>query len=423
VRTRRILLGLLAYGLLLLGLATRDHRFIVISLPLWLYFGAALLDYPDAPQLTVTRTVEPPVVTEGDSVTVSLSLRNVGKRPALFLVADPYPPVLHLRDGVTRCLIWLAPQDTLTLTYDLGARRGHFDFPEVQATACQTWGLFSQPVSVPTHASLMVLPQIPALRAIPIRPRRTLGFSGPILARQGGAGTDMFGVREYQPGDPLRRINWRATARYHDRAFTTEFEQERITDVGLILDVRRYNAMQAHGELLLDYSVRATAALAVRLLRDGHRVGLLFYGQGMQWVISGYGRVQQLRILRMLAAVTPATDTFFDNLKFLSPRMFPARSQLIFISPLMLDDHVSLFRLRARGYSVLVVSPDVVAFEAASADYPPLAVRFARIERALLLRRLRQGGIVTVDWPTEVPLEEKLYTALAHVPVQEVGLC
>jgi len=51
---------------------------------------------------------------------------------------------------------------------------------------------------------------------------------GSIPARLGGSGTDFFGVREYHPGDSLRSLDWRLTARHPRQFFTKEFEQEEM---------------------------------------------------------------------------------------------------------------------------------------------------------------------------------------------------
>ncbi len=411
---RSLLVGLAAYGLLLTGLLAVNGRFLVLALPLWIYLGAALLAYPESPPLTVTRTLDPPAVTEGEPVTVTLRIRNEGQRDVSLSVADLIPPALSLLGGDPSGRAWLAPAETFTLTYSLATRRGDFIFEGVSVTTSEPLDLLHEERTLPLPSRLPVLPRVKKWRPITLRPARTLGFTGPIPARQGGVGTDVYGVREYQPGDPLRHINWRAMARYQDRAFTTEFEQERIIDVGLILDLRRPNGLESEGESLLDHTARATATLAATLLRAGHRVGLLLYGKGNQWVQPGYGRVQQLRILQSLAAAEVAESAFFDSLRYLSTRVLPARSQLIFVSPLMPEDPEMLFRLRAHGYSVLVIAPDLVAFQAraAGASFPPLAVRLARVERALWLRQLRQGGIVVVDWPVEDSLEVQLQAAV-----------
>ncbi len=427
---RSVLMGMLAFGLLLTGLLAVDSRFIVLALPVWVYLGAALLDATDpVSALAVTRAVDPPVVTEGEQVTVTVQVRNAGARAVWLRVEEHLPAALHVCEGDLSGMASLAPTETLTLTYTLAAHRGGFTFDEVEVVAFEPLGLLRQAMNISLDAHFTALPRVDKWRPVTLRPMRTLGFTGPIPSRQGGTGTDVYSVREYHPGDPLRHINWRATARHHDRAFTTEFEQERIIDVGLILDIRRQTALRAGyagalPESLLDHSIRATAALSDTLLRAGHRVGLQLYGRGNQWISPGYGRVQQLRILQTLAEATAADNDFFDRLYHLSPRVFPARSQLIFISPLLPDDHDMLFRLRSYRYSVLVICPDIVAFQsqAAAPPFPPLAVRLARLERAALLNRLRQGGIVVVDWPVETALEEKLRAATVQARAGAHGL-
>jgi uncharacterized protein (DUF58 family) len=215
-------------------------------------------------------------------------------------------------------------------------------------------------------------------------------------------------------GDPLRRVNWRATARYLDKPFTTEFEQDRVADVGLILDARPQQLRVSSNQSLLEESVSATAALADALLRGGHRVGLLLYGLG-HWVFPGYGRVQRERILRTLAETGMAASQAFGSLGHLPTRLFPPRSQLIIVSPLKEEDEKMLFRLRAHGYSIIIVSPDPVSFEASALENDPLlatAVRLARLERRLLLQRLRQSGIIIIDWQVGQSLDQALTSVL-----------
>jgi uncharacterized protein (DUF58 family) len=434
---RSVLMGMLALSLLLTGLLAVDSRFIVLALPVWVYLGAALLDAPEpVPALTVTRSIDPPVVTEGEPVTVTVQVRNDGApfwngaRSVWLRVAEYLPASLPVCDGDLSGMALLAPTETLTLTYTFTAHRGDFMFDDIEVETFDALGLLRQAVrkrssvDAPLDAHFTALPRVDKWRPVSLRPLRTLGFTGPIPSRQGGTGTDVYSVREYHPGDPLRHINWRATARHHNRAFTTEFEQERIIDVGLILDIRQQTSLRGGRagslpESLLDHSIRATAALSDTLLHAGHRVGLQLYGRGNQWIFPGYGRVQQRRILQTLAGAKAAENDFFDRLQYLSTRVFPARSQLIFVSPLLPDDHDMLFRLRSYRYSVLVICPDIVAFQAQAAapPLPPLAVRLARLERAVLLHRLRQGGIVVVDWPVETALEEKLRAATVQARV------
>ena len=99
-------------------------------------------------------------------------------------------------------------------------------------------------------------------------------------------------MREYQPGDPLRRLDWRLTARHPHKFFTKEFEQEEIADIGLILDARQKTNLQIGEDSLFEHAARATASLAEMFLRQGNRVSLLVYQRRYASVFPGYGKLQ-----------------------------------------------------------------------------------------------------------------------------------
>ena len=115
---------------------------------------------------------------------------------------------------------------------------------------------------------------------------------------------------------------------------------------------------------LFEHSVLAAGSLADALLQQGNRVGLLVYSQYLHWTLPGYGKLQRERILQALAGAAPGASQIFDGLQYLPTRLFPAESQIVLVSPLVEDDYLTLVQLRARGYQVMVVSPDPVGFEA-----------------------------------------------------------
>jgi uncharacterized protein (DUF58 family) len=409
------LLIYLAYGLAIVGLVQLDSGLLALAIPLLVYLGMALYHATGEPELTCERQLSETTVRAGRETAVSLTITNQGPYLEELLVEDNVPADLAIQEGETHLLTPLRPGQTLTIRYTLQGPRGTFALPGVQISSRETFGLFTWSTVLPAPAQLSVIPTYRPLRQVPVRALRTLGFTGPIPARQGGAGVDFFSVRQYQPGDPFRRVNWRAMARYGDIPYTTEFEQERITDIGLILDVRRKALPTFANSSLLEHSVEATAALADTLLGDGHRVGLLRYGQSVDWIFPGYGKRQRERILRALAGAALSDSQAFASLNYFPTRLFPARSQLIFVSPLLPGDDPMLLRLRAVGYAVMLISPDPIQFE--TSHLPPFrllstAHRLAQIERQLLLRRLRQGGIMVVNWPVDRALDEMIRSSV-----------
>jgi uncharacterized protein (DUF58 family) len=424
---RFLLLGGLLYGLVLLGLVTLSGEVLVLAIPLVVYLGAALLWRPERPQLRASRSLSASRVFEGDQVVVRLSITNEGEELDEVTVVDVIPPGIELVEGEPEALTPLAAGETVELEYTVRGKRGTFRFRDVRVTTSDCSNLVQRRVTLASPAQFLVMPDVTRLRRVTIRPLRTRATAGPVPARQGGSGVEFYGVREYQPGDALRWINWRASARHPRSLFTNEFEQERIADVGLILDARRRSDVGSSGEALFESAIRATASLADAFLNDGNRVGLLVYGGFLDWTFPGYGRVQRMQILETLARAETGESMVFDSLDYLPTRLFPAQSQIVLVSPLCPDDWSHLVRLRARGYQLLVISPDPVTFEARSSGPEPvwgLAARIARLERTLLLRRLRHTGIQVVDWQVDKPFDQVVHGAIGRVPhwIRGVGV-
>jgi uncharacterized protein (DUF58 family) len=416
---RLVLLGGLVYGLLLLGLLTLKGGLITLAVPLVVYLGAAFLYDPGKLRLSATRTLSSECVSPGKPVVVKVVITNHGSRLEELLVEDSLPPSLERVEGKARVLTTLKAGETIELEYILRGKRGSYAFGDVQVTASDALGLFRRRGRISAAAHLLILPEVHRLRPVAIRPPRTRDFPGPIPARQGGPGVNFFGVREYQLGDPLRWINWRVVARHTEFLFTNVFEQERIADVGLILDARQQSDVLSPDGALFDHAVHATASLAEVLLDAGNRVGLLIYGSGMARTFPGYGKVQRDRIMRALARAKTGFNYALESLEYLPTRFFPARSQIVMISPLLPDDLRVLIRLKACGYQVMVISPDPIDFEAKSLvphETFGLATRIARAERRLLLRELQRVGIQIVDWQVSQPLDQVIRISLGRSP-------
>jgi uncharacterized protein (DUF58 family) len=416
---RLFLVSVLIYGLVFVGLVAREGRLLALAFPLAIYLGASILYGPERPRLQVTRSFSRESVATGRPVSVKLSVVNEGAPLEMAFIEDVIPPSIEVIEGASSVLTALPAGGTVELEYTLLGKRGSHDFENVWAVASDPLGLFEQQVSFPTTERLVIIPELLKLKHLAIRPLRTRAYAGPVPARQGGSGVSFYGVRSYEPGDPLRWVNWRMSARHENNYYVNEFEPERIVDVGLILDIRQRNDVQVRGKPLLEHSVSATASLAAAFLDDGNRVGMLIYGRYLNWTFPGYGKIQRKRILEELTRVKVGDSLVFDQLDLLPTQYFPAKSQIVLVSPLSPDDTSMLIRLRAQGYQVLVISPDPVSYVSrALGDEPDvaLAARIARLERTLQLRYLRRAGVQVVDWQVDQPFDRVIHATLAQAP-------
>ncbi len=421
-RTR--LLSIVLYGLVIVGFATLQGQLLILAIPFILYLAAGFLYRPGAIQLRASRTLSAYRVSQGAPLFVKLSITNEGAPLESLLLEDLIPRGLQVTDGDWRTITPLQAGETVELEYTLSGQRGFYRLPGVRATASDHLGIFRKQIEMSLPNQLFVLPQVHRLPLVAIRPQRTRVFAGLIPARKGGPGVDFFGVREYQPSDSPRWINHRASARFEQTLFVNEFEQERAADVGLILDIRQATNLYSNRYSLLEYSIEATATLADAFLKRGNRVGLFLYGGFIDWTFPGYGTVQRERILQALARAKMQESQVFEKLDHLPTRLFPIRSQLVVISPLRSTDLVELISLRARGYQLLIISPDPVDFEEKTlkrSDLTALAVRIARLERAHLFHQLRQVGIRIFEWQVDTPFHQTARYALSRVPLWKRG--
>ena len=419
--SRSVLLSLLTYVLLLAGITLVQGELIALALPLVAYLLIGYLQAPEQILLEATRRLEAERISPNADVEVTVTVHNRGSNLEEVLLADILPPGLTVSFGHTRHLLGLKPGASYRFTYTVAGPRGAYVFEGLNVRASDALGVRGSSVRVEARGRLFVLPPVTPVRNVTIRPRRTRVHSGMIPARAGGSGTEFFGVREYQPGDPPRAINWRASTRYGDTLYANEYQQERVADVGIILDGRPRSNEFSRGRSLFEHSVQAAASLADALLSQGNRVGLLLYASYLRWTFPGYGKVQRERILHALANARTGDSQVFYDLMYIPTRLFPPESQIIFVSPLVDDDLQPLIQLRARGYDVLVISPNPVKFELSylpSADQSvDLAGRVVQMERGLLLQRLQRAGIHVVDWDTREPFDAVVRRRLGRVPV------
>jgi uncharacterized protein (DUF58 family) len=418
--SRILLLGLLLFILLLGGLASFNPGWLELAVPLAVYLLAGFLFAPERLNLSVERLISAERVAPGQPVSINLRVTNHGANIRQLVLQDALPENISILSGSPRRMLALKKGETLDWTYTFNGRRGYHAFTSLEASASDLFGLLTVRQSLPTSGQLLILPAAPRVRRIAIRTRSTRVYSGTIPACLGGPGVDFFGVREYQPGDPLRAVNWQVSARHPEEQalYANEYEQERAADVGLILDARRQVNQQGKNLSIFDESILATASLSDAFLSSGNRVGLLIYGQYINWTLPGYGKTQRERILHALARAVPGENQAFAGI-YIPRSLFPVKSQLVFISPLIDADVQPLVSLRALGYALIVVSPNAIQFEAAHLPEKQAVRQAARIlslRRRITLQRLRHAGVQVVDWDITRPFEQVAESALSRPP-------
>ncbi len=410
---RFLFLTLLIYALFLAAALAKNGGLALMALPFLVYLMVGVFNSHGKVQLSAQRSLSKYSAAPGEAVEVRVTVENQGGELVNLRLADRWLPGMRLEEGQHVRHLALPAGARTELAYVFSASRGCYSWEGVEILASDPFGLVEIPLQVPAPGEVLVYPDSQRLRHIALRPRHTLHSAGPIPARRGGSGTDFWGVRQYRPGDPLRWVAWRRTARQPHLLFTKEFEQEEIADIGLILDARTLTVHENGDFSLFEHAVCACASLTELFIREGNRVGLMIYGDRLPYLSPGYGKLQHNRILAELARATPGSSYTLDSLKNLPVRLFPSRAVLFFISPLGENDAQVFARLRGQGFQIVLVSPDPVRFTAGSSQGDStarLAYRAARLERIALLKQIVRMGVPVVDWQVDRPLTNALQT-------------
>ncbi|GAA5156505.1 hypothetical protein GCM10023340_44580 [Nocardioides marinquilinus] len=272
---------------------------------------------------------------------------------------------------------------------------------EEQVALFSRWGGWRWgPVAVTGRAVRVMPAGVYRSRAEAPRPR---GLVGAHRAARPGSGTELAGIRPFQAGDRLRRIDWRVSLRTDELHVTTTRAEQ---DAGLLLVVDLFAEHGLSGGVdgdasSLDLTVRAAAALAEHAVRTGDRVALRPIGGRARAVPPGAGQRHLRRVLGTLADVRTGSSSA-DDVAPLDLRA-GAGTTVVVLSPLLVDAvATTAAALVRRGLPVVVVDtlppglrPDPGQSDPVLVD---LAWRMRRLEREQVATALAAIGCPVVVW-------------------------
>jgi uncharacterized protein (DUF58 family) len=323
-----IALGVLAI-FLGYGLGRREY-FVAASIAILLPLVGLAYVRLRRPKLEVTRLFSPPVVSVGGVAGVTVRIANVGaSRSTPLAWDDALPWVEDIPTHELRSLSVGRRQGT-TVTYDLHPpHRGLYAVGPFVAEYEDPFGMAVATLAIGSADRLVVVPAISSLAEG--GPSLSDGDGSAHLVQRKVAGNDDdLTTREYRPGDALRRVHWRASAR-HGELMVRQEEHRSHPDARILVDTRRRGYPDAFSDTGMSWSaewasdafewvVRMTASLGVHLEAAGFRVaveetarpqieaiGDRWEGRRAEGFLTSLAGVQLLdRTVEELAALAPA---------------------------------------------------------------------------------------------------------------------
>ena len=362
-------------------------------------YGLAL---GDDPGLEIRSALAKDRLIEGDEVVLELDLRAARGSPRVELYV-PLPTGLSLQQGDNPVALRLGRGETRTLELTLRADRwGGYVVGETLVRARDMLGLFRFDGTFPTGRALRVFPHEEYLRRV-LRPRDTQPYAGDEVARKRGEGIEFADLRPFVHGDPLRNVNWRATAR-RGELWVNERHPERNADVVVFLD--SFAEARREDASTLDMAVRAAATLARHYVARRDRVGIVGFGGVLRWLLPGTGVAQLYRIVDALLDTEIRLNYAWKDIDVVPPRTLPPQALVVALTPLLDERSVNaLLDLRSRGFDLAVIETSPLPYiEPGTSRREHLAWRIWQLRRDALRTEYRRAGVAIAEWRAGEPL-------------------
>lgn len=416
----------LFFGLVIAGLILGNMILLIMSLiPLTLLLAGLLTEPPR--QLIIRPRDLDTSIWVGDVVEIAYDVK-IEEGTGIVTLYQELPPHFSLVEGNNLTARKKSRgQDSFTFSFKVRcAKRGHYVLPPLRWETRHVLNLTQAHYGVLQPKELLVQPKILNLRRIRgVKGIATSPFPVIDVAKIGVATTDFREIRNYVYGDPVKNINWKATARRAAQGklwpLVNEYEVEGKKSVWIFLDAASYLEVGTDIENSFEYCLEAANSVAFYFTERGYRVGMYIFNDGDKLFYPDAGKRQFLRISKELINLKASQRT--DEL----PRAIEkCRRYLLGYNPLCvivtrLDtkynkqilDGVNKLRLlrgrRQRKLPVMVVSVAGYNIIPRADEYDNNSALILQMQTRPQTQQLRRAGASLLEWN---PRRENFSTAL-----------
>ncbi|WP_434168348.1 DUF58 domain-containing protein [Peribacillus frigoritolerans] len=293
--------------------------FIFYSFLPFSVYALILLFYP-LHDLTVERKVNKRECQAGESVEIALTFTRKNRLPLLFMVVEEeLPQKMEDRGFQRKIIIFPGFKRTFSMSYTLeNLQRGEHSFQSIRFWIGDFFGLVEKEAIYSSPMKITVFPRYHELAYSDLD--RVFNQGAVVSAKKTQREHSVVsGVREYQPGDQLSWINWKATARTSE-IMTKEFEVQKNRDVFIMLDEKPSD--------LFEESIEMAASIAHALLKKGMEIG--YVSRRSRLIIpAAAGNSQKRKIFHRLVKEEPRVEN--DLNEKIRKGILPANAVVIFI--------------------------------------------------------------------------------------------
>lgn len=322
--------------------------------------------------LRLSRTLSTKAAFAGDDVAEEFRLTNLGRLPVLMVELEDESDFPGYSASIAENLD--SHQTKVWASSGRALRRGVFTMGPMIVRTGDPFGIFSAQFDFPRTTTFVVYPKISIMPDLNVPAGHQFG-SARSSSRTQQITSDAAGIRDFAPGDPMKRIHWLSTAR-RGQITVKEFDLEPAASVWIALDLQRSVQAGRGADTTEEMAVKVATAVAYQQIRAGRAVGLAAHG-GQRIRLEPQKGAQQLwRILEHLAILSAqGTQPFETSLAELTQGLGSGVS-VVGISPAANTGWMAaLAKLARRRINCTAVHIDAASFggQASATDFLPIA--------------------------------------------------
>ncbi len=276
--------------------------------------------------LSIERKIHLAWATVGESVHEQLKVINKSWLPAIWVEIVDASDTL---EAPIRLVTDVGSHSTRTRRPShLFKRRGLYSLGPTRLRAGDPFGIYTITLMNQHASSILVTPPLLPLKQIRIS---SGGWSGDDKRSRGAIERNISdaGVRDYIPGDSLRRIHWPASAHFNS-LIVRQLDAAASRDWWIFVDLDKAVQVGTGQDSTLELSIVLAASLAARGLREHRRVGLALAGPKLIWLEPRSDPAHRWRILKALSMAEPGSHTVKELVELGKPVQ---TATVIFITP------------------------------------------------------------------------------------------
>lgn len=335
---------------------------------------------------------------------IKIFIENLSNKKCSLIIRDEYPEEFEVNNDT--CSIKLKPLSFGTVTYYVKPLlKGKYNFDNVYIRVSGKFGLIHRQYKIPLRTSISVYPNIIELKKflnlISQNRQEQIGYK----MRLPGGETEFDYLRDYQPGDNYKKINWNATAK--KRHPIVEVDQKEFNrNILVVLDTGRMMTTKYGYLTKLDYAIDASLILAAASIKKNDRFGMLSFSDKINFFLPPSKSNKVLTsILSTLYETIPTytKSNYMHAYRFIKNKI--TKNSILFVFSELYNNIVSkelkeMLQLLSPHHKVKLISFEEIEKESLGRNYLEIVQwtlqQSQNIEREAIIKDLNYKGVHTI---------------------------